>query len=387
MKKTYLLLLIFLFAISFLFLQEKNKPQIKPSGFKVKVGIIGPLSGDNMGRGMMGIRGIKIAQHLIPYLNNGDEIEWVAKDDQGMPEQSIKALKTLVKTDKVAAVIMLSGSNSVLATAKIADQYKIPILTVFASHPDITKYSSFVNQFNFDDKFQASVAALYIRDELLFEKVAIISQTDNIHLSFLANEFAKQFKSDEGLVTDSYDSQTTTKDYLQILQTIRKKDPELLYLLVSAEHLFKIKLALADLNWAPTIMVSDGTIASAITQNEYPLYILDGTLAIDAYSYDTEFTHLGEQLLEQVNAMGINKQDIGTYGALGMEAYALLVKAMNQCDVLHNLPICINNSIRSTSKFEGIKGFISFDKNGKAHRSLVVNRLNDGVAEFVVQVY
>ena len=85
--------------------------------------------------------------------------------------------------------------------------------------------------------------------------------------------------------------------------------------------------------------------------------------------------------------MGINKQDIGTYGALGMEAYALLVKVMNQCDVLHNMPICINKSIRSTLKFEGIKGFISFDAKGKAHRSLVVNRMNDGVAEFVVQVY
>ena len=186
-------------------LQQKNKPQIKPSGHKVKVGVIGPLSGINMSKGMEGIQGIKIAQKLIPYLNNGDEIELVAKDDQDMPEKSIKALKTLIETDKVSAVLMLSGSDSVLAIAKVANQYKIPIITLFASHPSITKYSSFVNQFNFDDMFQASVAALYIRDELLIDRVAIITKSDNIHFSYLANEFAKQFKITDGSVTDTYD--------------------------------------------------------------------------------------------------------------------------------------------------------------------------------------
>ena len=387
MKIPYILLLLVLFAIAIFILQQKNKPQIEPSGYKVKVGIIGPLNGDNMSRGMMGIRGIKIAQLLIPYLNNGDEIEWVAKDDQGMPEQSIRALKTLVETDKVNAVLMLSGSDVVLAIAKIADQYKIPILTVFASHPDITKHSSFVNQFNFDDRFQASVAALYIRDELLLNKVAIITQSDNIHLSFLANEFTKQFKAAEGLITDSYNLQTTKPGYLQILQKIRKTDPELLYLPVSMEHLFRIKLALIELDWNPMIMVSDGIFASARGQNKYPLNLINGVLAIDTYSYDTEFTPFGKQLLKQVVSMGVNKYDIGTYGALGMEGYTLLVKVMNQCDVLHNMPICINKSIRSTSKFEGIKGFISFDEKGKAHRSLVVNKMVDGTTKFVVQVY
>ena len=387
MKIPYILLLLVLFAIAIFILQQKNKPQIEPSGFKVKVGIIGPLSGDHMSRGMMGIRGIKIAQQLIPYLNNGDEIEWVAKDDQSMPELSIRALKMLVETDKVNAVLMLSGSDVVLAIAKIADQYKIPILTVFASHPDITKHSSFVNQFNFDDRFQASVAALYIRDELLLNKVAIITQSDNIHLSFLANEFTKQFKAAEGLITDSYNLQTTKPDYLQILQKIRKTDPELLYLPVSMEHLFRIKLALIELDWNPMIMVSDGIFASARGQNKYPLNLINGVLAIDTYAYDTEFTPFGKQLLKQVVSMGVNKYDIGTYGALGMEGYALLVKVMNQCDVLHNMPLCINNSIRLTSKFEGIKGFISFDEKGKAHRSLVVNKMVDGTTKFVVQVY
>lgn len=387
MKRPYILLLLILFAISSFILQQKNKPQINPSGYKIKIGVIAPLSGAYMGKGIMGIKGLKIAQQLIPYLKNGDAIEWVIKDDQDLPEYSIKALKTLIETDKVTAILMLSGSDSVLAIAKVADQYKIPILTIFASHPDITQHSSFINQFNFDDKFQASVAAQYIRDDLLLDKVAIITQSDNVHLAYLASQFAQQFTASEGVITDTYDLHTSKQGYLQILQTLKNKAPDLLYLPVTMQHLFKIKLALAELRWDPTIMASDGILANAQVQDKYPLDLIDGVLAIDAYSYNTEFTPFGEQLLKQVISMGINKHDIGVYGALGMEGYALLVKVMNQCDVLHNMPICINDSIRSTSKFEGIKGFISFDAKGKAHRSLVVNKMNNGETKFVVQVY
>lgn len=386
MKIPYLSLLLFFTIVSF-FLQQENKPQIKPSGHKVKIGIIGPLSGVNMSKAMEGIKGIKIAQKLIPYLNNGDEIDWIAKDDQDMPEKSLKALKTLIETDNVSAILMLSGSNSVLAVAKVADQYKTPILTLFASHPSITKHSSFVNQFNFDDTFQATVAALYTRDELLIDRVAIITRSDNIHFSYLANEFAKQFNSTYGSVTSTYDIKENNQNYSQILQSIKDEDPELLYLPIDMEHIFKIKLALIELDWDPIIMVSDGILTSIEAQSKYPPNLMDGVLAIDAYSYGTEFTNFGKQILKTVKSMGLNKQDFGVYGPLGVEGYALLVKIMNQCDHLDNMPICINNGIRSTSKFEGIKGFVSFSAQGKAHRSLAINKVNDGEIKFIAQVY
>ncbi len=388
MKKNYLLLLMVCFVAILVFLEQQHKAHMKPSGIKVKVGIIGPISGENMTKGLMGLQGIKIAQQLIPYLNNGDEIEWVAKDDQDIPEKSVNALKSLAETDKVVAIIMFSGSDSVLAVTKIANQYKIPILTLFASHPDITKHSSFVNQFNFDDTFQANVAALYIRDELLIDKVAVITQADNMHLSYLASEFAQQFSAARGTITDTFEIQTTTQtDYTKILLAIKSKDPELLYLPVSLEHIFQIKLALIRLDWFPGIMASDGILASAKAQKNYPINLIEDILAIDAFSYDMQFTPFGERLLKKITSMGINTQDIGTYNALAMEGYALLIQVMNECDVLHKLPVCINNSIRSTFQFEGIKGLISFDKNGRSHRSLVVNTIHDGVTEFVVQVY
>jgi len=369
------------------FMQIEHKPIIKPSGQVIKVGIIGPFSGVNKNRGEQGIIGFNIAQQLMPYLKNGDSIEWILEDDQDIPEQSIRALKTLTETHKVVIIIMLSASDSVLAVAKVADQYKTPIFTLFATHPGVTQYSSLVNQFSFDDTFQATVAALYIRDELLIDKVAILLQRDKAHFAYLADEFSRQFKATEGVITDSYDLNTQGLDYLQILQSIKNKEPELLYLPIDMENIFKVKAALSTLDWSPQIMLSDGVLASIKAQEKYALDDINGMMTIDAFTFDMKLNRLGKQLAKLIEAEGISRHNIGTNSTLAMESYALLVNVMNRCIAQKYTPLCINNSIRSTLKFEGINGFISFDQTGKVQRSLNINKIYDGVTKLIVRVY
>ena len=387
MKISHLFLLLGMLATFLWFMEHEQAQQITPSGSTIKIGIIAPFSGAAKGKGLRGLKGIQISQALQPYLDNGDAIELIEIDNQEDPEQSMKALRVLVEEHKVAAILMFSGSDSVLAVAKVADKYKTPILALFASHPDITKFSSFVNQFNFDDTFQASVAALYVRDELLIDKVAIMTQPDNVHFSYLANKFSEQFIAADGEITDTIYLIENEHDFKKILGTIKKSDPELLYLPVDIDYLFHIKIALAKLGWNPAIMVSDGIMANVKAQTTYPLDLLDGMMAVDTFAYDTNFTDFGEKVLEQMDSMGISAQETGTFSALGAEGYALLIHAMNQCLEPDVLQVCINNAIRSTLRFQGIKGLISFDATGKAHRSLLINRINAGEMEFIVQVY
>lgn len=387
MKISQLLALFFIVFALFWLKNHRDESQIKPSGNILKVGLIAPLSGATMSKGITAFKGMEIAQQFMPYLANGDAIEWVTIDDQGIPEQSVEALKTLSGNKEIAAIVILSGSDSVLAVSKIANQYNTPILVLIASHPDITKYSHLVNQFNFDDSFQASVAAFYARDELLIDSVAILTESDNAHFAFLGAGFARQFIKTEGVITDSYNINADTQDYLQILRSIQGKNPELLYLPVSLEHLYQIKSALLTLDWDPQLMVSDGIFANIKEQKKHSLSMMEGMLAIDAFSHDMEFMPLGDQLLAHIHSTGVNTQEIDTNSALGMEGFVFLVSTINQCLELKNKRLCINNSIRNTVKFGGIKGLITFDKTGKAHRSLSVNKINNGLTEFIVQVY
>ena len=387
MKISHLFLLVGMLAIFAWFMKHESKPQIKPSGNIIKVGVIAPLSGAHMGKGKSGLQGVKFGQALLPYLDNGDAIEFILVNDLDDTDLSVQALRKLVQEHQVACILVFSDSDSLLAMAKVADRYKTPILAVIASHPDITKGSSWVNQFNFDDTFQASVAALYVRDELLFDKVAILAQADNAHFTHLAKEFSRQFKEVEGEVTEFKFLSTTDQDYSKILKEIKSKEPELLYLPLDLEFLFNIKIALDKLGWSPELMLSDGIVASVKAQTTYPLDFLNGMLAVDVFSYDMNFTEYGDQLLEQIALMGVTQEETSTYTALGAEVYALIVHAINQCQEAENKQACINDAIRSTLRFEGIKGLISFDATGKAHRPLFINRINNGQLEFIVQVY
>jgi len=387
MKIYHVLIFLGLLVLFSWFMKHEEKQPIQPSGNKVKIGIIAPFSGINKGKGKAGLQGIKIGQALLPYLNNGDAVELVLINDSEIPDISVQGLRKLAQEHQVACVLVFSDSDSVLAIGKVADRYKTPVLAVFASHPDITKTSAWINQFSFDDTFQASVAALYARDELLFDRVAILAQPDNAHYAYLARQFSRQFLAVEGEVTELRFLTSTEQDYSQILTDIKTKKPDLLYLPLDLESLFNIKKTLSALNWEPVLMVSDGMLASVKAQSIYPLNFMNGMLAVDTFALDMNFTHFGEQLLEQIDLMGISIKNTGTYTALGAEAYAFIVYVMNQCLAVNDIQTCINQTIRSTYRFEGLKGLISFDETGKAHRSLVINSIVDGRMEFIVEVY
>ncbi|NOQ17201.1 MAG: ABC transporter substrate-binding protein [Methyloprofundus sp.] len=387
MKISHFIKFLFI-ALIFLWFLDYNKPkEIIFSGNKIKIGIIAPLGNSNNTTENSGLHGIKIAQQLMPLLNNGDGIEWVTIDDRNTPAESINAAKLLSETHNIAAIIMLSDSDSALALAKVADQYKTPILTLFASHPDVTLATNFINQFNFDDSFQANVAAAYARDELLADRVAILQEANNTHFQYLADEFTKQFKVTGGVISNQIILNSNSSNYLQVLQKIKEDEPELLYLPVSMEILFKIKNTLQQLNWAPKIIISDGIFSKIKNQNTFPLDTLEDIITIDAFSENTAFTSLGKQLLSKMSTENFTLKDIDSNTVLGMEGYLFLKHILNQCIKNKEKRNCINSKIRSTSKFEGIKGYISFNASGKVNRSLTINKIHNGSTKLIVQVY
>ena len=104
---------------------EDTEKKFEPSGKVVKIGFVGPLSGENGVLGSNSLLGARAALQLQPYLLNGDRIEIVALDDQNNPEISDAAVESLVKEENVAAILLGSASETVLSTV---------ILIVFAPY-------------------------------------------------------------------------------------------------------------------------------------------------------------------------------------------------------------------------------------------------------------
>ena len=381
--KKLIYLTILIGAIS-LFCGCDQSPAIQPSGNNIKVGVIGPFSGPHFAKGKNGLEGIQTVMTMQPLLHNGDGVELVVEDDKNEPELTLKALKKLTGKDKVSAIIILSGSGPVMEIAPIADSDKTPILAVLATHPDITTHSCFISQLCFDDNFQGTVAALFVMDELLIEKVAVLSNPENDYSRFLAARFTSKFKSIGGRVTESVALTNETVDYTGILENIRSQKPELLYLPVRAEDLFQIVKAIEKMDWKPKMLGSDGLLATVLTQHKESSGLLEGILATDFSSNRMPLTSFGKKALKKYRSL--YDTPANSYTVMGAEGYALMLNALNRC-VTPGDRECINRMIRSTIGFSGITGRITINPDGKAIRPLVVNSIKKGRQAFIVKVY
>lgn len=384
--------LITLFSLLCLFLTGgcDREVEIQPSGKVIRLGVVGPFSGENAGKGNNAIEGMSAAMQYAPLLNNGDKLELVIEDDQNKPEKTVAAVDRLANEKHVSAIILMSTSESALEIRPQVNKLEIPVLAMLATHPDVTRDNNYISQLCFDDVFQGSVAALFVMDELLIDMAAIFTNPDNQHSSILAAEFIRKYQTVGGKVTDTI-LVNDDQNYREKLESLREKGTRLLYLPVTAKTVIEIQRAAMEIGWQPVIMTSDGLAATVFNDYRDVMSLLEGVYAIDFIAQDDKTI---DKVLKNASFWkkldsiykSQNKDDATTYTALGAESLMLLSNALNRCEDPQDRS-CINRMLRNTKNFQGLAGKVSILDNGKASRPLVVNAIRDGRLEFIVKVY
>ena len=379
------LLIIFLITLSLTCsCNQQQETGIAASGKIVKVGVIAPMSGMDKKSGENVMLGIRTALELQPYLYNGDKIELVVEDNQGTADQTLTALGKLSKQRDVAGVLLMAKSDAVLAAVPVADKYKVPILALIATHPDITKNNIFISQLGFDDIFQGTIAALYVRDEMLINKVAVFSDKSNAHYSFLADEFIRKFTSVGGEIIEYFTGDHQVEELEKILEQLKEKNVQLLYLAVRPEQVINIAHSAGKIGWRPEMLGSDGMLSSIFLDYKEDLGLVNGMMATDFYSSVMPKTEYGQQVSKLYAQLF--SEDGTSYAGLGCEGTSILLNAMNRCDNKSDRT-CVNDMLRDTRGFEGLYGRITIHENGKTERPIFVNIIEDQKMKFLVKVH
>jgi len=383
-KKPCLLIILSLLASSILgFTGCDSQSTIVPGTESVKIGIIAPLSGPDKTWGENGILGVRTALSIQPFLENGTRIELVLKDDRNIPELTRKALHQLAEVEKVSAILVFSSSSAVLPLSRIADVYETPILAILSTHPDITGNNKWISQLVFDDNVQGTVAALYVLDELLIDRVAVFKDYGDPHSSYLADEFVRKYK-EAGIEAELVHLKGESSDYTHIVKVLSKKGLDFLYLPLNADKVIEIERATRGIGWNPDVMVSDGLLAQIMLQFQDDLALVDGMLAVDLYSQGLQFSEYGKKIARRYNksfeAPGT------TFAALGSEGLSAVLTAMQKCDDSTDRG-CINRKLRSDEAFPGLLGEIRIDEVGKAERPIFINSIENKRMKPVVKVY
>lgn len=224
----------------------------------IKVGFIGPLSGDAAIYGEPYRRLVALAADDINSKGgiNGRQIEMVYEDGKCEGATAASAAQKLINVDKVKVIIGGFCSSESLSALPIAEKAKIVMLSPGSSSPDLTGKSPFFFRNYPSDATQGKALAGYSANTAKWKTVAIIQEQTDYSLGN-TKAFKENFEKTGGkVVVEEFPTNTT--DFRSILTKLKAEKPDALFINpqtpAAAGRIFK---NLTDLKWSPKLLVND----------------------------------------------------------------------------------------------------------------------------------
>ena len=206
------------------------------SGDTIKVGLLGPYTGD------LAVYGLAVKNGATLYFDkvnaeggiNGKKIELISYDNKGDDAEAINAFNREVDEGITAFIGDVITSNTI-AVAGEANAVNMPMITASATAEAVTVNpddgSVYTNVFRtcFIDPFQGEKMAQYAKEKLGYTKAAVIFKKGADYNEGLAENFVNEFESLGGTIVDQETYSEGDVDYKTQLTTILGKAPEVVF--------------------------------------------------------------------------------------------------------------------------------------------------------------
>jgi len=328
-------------------------PQMKDTG-PIKIGFIGPLSGDvaNIGQNMRAA--IEVARDDINKNGGiqGRSVDVMFEDGQCGAKEATNAANKLIRIDDVVA-LMTVCSDETLAVAATAEENKVVLISPASTNPKITDAGDYIFRIIPSDSYQGKFVANYVFNTWGKRKIAILYNSDKDWSIGVKNVFKKQFLSLGGAIVAEESSATIDRDLKTQITKIRQANPELIYFpsFVDSGIIGIKQIREAGI----TIPIFGGDVWDDTTMPQ----------KLGKNIYSIKFTRTANRKLPQsfVDAMKtITKTDqINSYAPRAYDAMQILAQVMNKVGTNTEQ---IKNELYNVQNYEGIADTYSFDANG-----------------------
>lgn len=224
----------------------------------IKVGGIGPTTGDAAQYGTATQWGAEIAVAEINALNGPVKLELRYEDDTNVADTAVSAYNQL--KDWGAQVIYGCTTTApciAVSTETFADRYFQ--LTPSASSPEVTNGKDNVFQMCFTDPGQGTAAAEYLKDSGLGAKLGVIYNNGDPYSTGIAEAFiAKAGELGLEVVATSTYPEDTTTDYTVQLNACKDAGADLVFLPIYYTPASLILAQAKQMDYAPTFFGGDG---------------------------------------------------------------------------------------------------------------------------------
>ena len=239
----------------------------KPASTTIKIGGIGPLTGDAATYGIATKQGAEIAVAEI-NAKGGIQFELNFQDDEADGEKGVNAYNALKDWGmQILYGCTTTGSCVAVAGETYADRYFQ--LTPSASSTDVTNGKDNVFQMCFTDPNQGIAAADYVKANGLGTKLAVLYNNSDAYSTGIATAFiarAKELGMDIVAEVTFPDDKNT--DYSTQLNQAKDAGADMMFLPIYYTPASLMLAQAKDMGYAPTFFGADG---------------MDGILALDGF--------------------------------------------------------------------------------------------------------
>lgn len=201
-----------------------------PGDAPIRVGFIGPLSGDATAIGAASRAAIEMAAADINRSGgiNGRELSVIYEDGGCTDKTALAAANKLIEADRVSLILGGACSTETSGFAKKAMDARIPVLSYCSSAPSLSQTGKYFFRDYPSDAYQGRFAAEYLYGELGARRIAILYH-NNDWGSGVEAVFANRFLELGGSIVDTEATPQSARDYRTELTKIRAAKPDYLY--------------------------------------------------------------------------------------------------------------------------------------------------------------
>ncbi len=261
--------------------------QASGSSDAFKIGGIGPTTGDAAVYGMAVQNGAQIAVDEINAAGgvNGYKFEFSFQDDEADPEKSVNAYNTL----KDWGAQMIVGSTTSDACIAVAAKTKDDNMFQLTPSGSAVECAQYDNCFRicFSDPNQGAASAVYVGENGLAQKVAVIYDSSSIYSTGIYESFAKEAanQSFEIVAAEAFTADNKT-DFSVQLQKAKDAGADMVFLPIYYKESALILTQANGMEYAPTFFSCDGMDGILTGVENFDTTLAEGVMLLTPFAAD-----------------------------------------------------------------------------------------------------
>src|SRR3954447_1156922 len=350
----------------------------------IVVGEVGSMTGTEATFGTSSDRGIQLAVTEANAAGGvkGRQIQIIALDDEGKPEEAATAATRLISSEHVTALLGEVASTRSLFMAPKAQAAKVPMVSPSSTNEKVTAIGDYIFRACFIDPFQGYVMAKFATETLKLKKAAVLRDNRNDYSVGLAKVFSDNFTKMGGQIVENQSYSSGDVDFKAQLTNIKAAKPQALYVPGYYTDVGLIARQAREVGLTIPLLGGDGWDSEKLY--EIGGAALEGSYFSNHYSVDDPSPRIQEFVAKFKKEFGGQLPD--SLAAQAYDAAGMLFEAMQKASDLTGPNI--RQALADTKNFHGVTGDITLDdKRNPLKPAVVLKVAKGGKYEFVTKIY